>query len=249
MNYPMLKNNNIKVSVTMPAYNASRFIRETIESVLAQDYNKFELLIIDDGSTDDTWEVIKIYRNHPKIRIYRNNKNLGVGATRNRLLRLAKGQYISPCDADDIMLPGNLKTLSRFLDTHPDTGAVYGDFLVLERDNKDRILKPPYIKGGNYNKGWDLMRDLGNYGGSMIRKSLILKVGGYDKTIYSGEDDWDLWLKLAEVTKFKYLKDRVYYIYRRHPKSLTQMARGWHSDALRIRINAIKRRYGFDFKI
>lgn len=245
----MISKNNIKVSVTMPAYNAFRFIREAIESVLSQDYDKFELLVVDDGSTDNTFNIIREYKNHPKVRIYRNKKNLGVGAARNRLVHLSRGQYITPCDADDIMLPGNLKTLSRFLDSHPDIGVVYADILVIESDDKGRVLKPPYIEGIDCNKGWDLMGNAVNYGGSTIRKSLILKVGGYDETVCSGAEDWDLLLRLAEITKFNYLKGKAYYICRRHPKSLTRIARNWHSDVFRIVSNAIRRRYDFEFKI
>lgn len=234
----------------MPAYNASRFIREAIESVLLQDYDNFEFLIIDDSSTDDTWEIVQGYKNLPKVRIYRNKENLGVGATRNRLLRLARGQYISSCDADDIMLRGNLKTLSRYLDTHSNVGVVYSDILVMERDNKDRILKPPYIDGKDCNKSWDLIEEdsLINHGGSMIRKSLMLKVGGYEEIVYS-IDDWGLWFKLVEITKIKYLKGEVYYVWRRHPKSLTRTDKRWQADRSKIIGNAIKRRYGFKFKI
>src|SRR3989338_4042319 len=182
----MISNKKIKVSITIPAYNTSRFIAGTIESVLAQDYDRFEVLVIDDGKTDRTWDIKKRYRNHHKVKCFRNNKNLGVGSTRNRLVRLARGEYITPCDADDIMLPDNLKRSSGYLDTHPDIGAVYADILVIERGpGKLRILNSPYIKGRDCSKGWDLIYDLVNHPGSMIRKSVILQVGGYDEAVYA----------------------------------------------------------------
>jgi glycosyltransferase involved in cell wall biosynthesis len=233
----------------MAAYNASRFIKEAIDSVLSQDYDGFELLIMDDCSEDDTFDIIKKYKNHPKVKIYRNRKNLGVGATRNKLVRLSKGQYITPCDADDIMLPENLKTLGKFLDTHPDVGVVYADILIMEMDRKGKTLKAPHIfLDRDINETWDLINDAVNHPGSMMRKSIILKVSGYDETVYS-VGDWALLLKLAEVTKFKYLKDRVYYIYRKHPKSLTRTDKRYNSDSFKIVSDAIKRRYDFEFKI
>jgi len=231
----------------MPAYNAARFIKEAIESVLAQDYRPFELLIADDGSTDDTFKIIKDYKAHPKVRICSNRKNLGVGATRNKLVRLARGEYITPCDADDMMLPGNLKRLSVFLDAHPNTGAVYADCLVLETDKDNDLLMAPYILGKDHRKIWDLIDNPINHPGSMIRKSLILKVGGYNENVYS-VDDWDLWLRLAEITQFKYLKGEVYYVWRRNPKSLTQTDKRWHRDYRSIIGEAIKRRYGITWK-
>ncbi len=214
-----------------------------IESVLAQDYDSFELLIVDDASKDDTVKMIQKYRRHPKVRIYFNPKNLGVGATRNKLVHLAKGEYITPCDGDDLLLPGNLKRLSEILDSYPRFGVVYASVLVLDVDKENKILKIPQIRGKNYKKAWDLMENVVNHPGSMIRKPLILKVGGYDETVYS-VDDWSLWLRLAEVTKFKYLENEIYYLWRRNPMSVTRVDRKFASDADKIIQEAIQRRYG-----
>lgn len=230
----------IKVTVAMPAYNASKFIRDAIESVLSQDDDSFELLIADDASSDDTGEITRSYRKDPRVRFLTHKKNRGVGRTRNKLVRLAKGKYITPCDADDIMLAGNLKRLSGVLDQNPRIGAVYGDVWAIEEDRS----APPRVTGKDYRKVWDLLNNAINHPGSMIRKSLILKVGGYDEKSYS-MDDWGLWLKLAEVTRFKYLRGEIYYVYRRHPKSLTRTDKRVVQDAERLRNEAIRRRYGF----
>lgn len=240
-----------KITVIMPAYNVAKYIAQAIESVLSQDYEKFELIMLDDGSNDNTFNVMKKYENDPRIKIYRNKKNQGVGAARNKLLRLAMGEYISPCDADDVMLPNNLKTLSNFLDKHKKIGVVYADLLVVEVDKNDKIIKPFYIEGTDCNKKWDLVEpcSLVNHPGSMIRKSLIFKCGGYDETVYS-KDDHALFLKLTEITQFQYLKGEVYYLRRRHPSSLTKTVtlKRLHADMLKIKKEAIKRRYNFDFK-
>lgn len=233
----------MKVTVAMPAYNAAEFINESVESVLAQAFDSFELIVIDDGSQDETWKRLKKYARHPKVRLYRNRKNLGAGATRNRLTSLAQGEYISPCDADDFLLPGALKRFSEYLDRHPRVGVVYGDIVELMTDKQKVVTRPPAICGKSYSKTWDLIDNAINHPGSMLRKSLLIEVGGYDETVYS-VDDWSLWLKLGEVTKFKHLQGEIYYVWRRHPSSLTQTDQNWQRDVDKIRLEAIQRRYG-----
>jgi glycosyltransferase involved in cell wall biosynthesis len=233
----------MKVTVAMPAYNAAEYVREAVESVLAQNFGPFELVVVDDASRDSTWEHLKAYSKHPKVRLFRNRRNMGAGATRNRILRLARGEYVTPCDSDDLLLPRALKRLSQYLDAHPRAGAVYGDILELMTDRDKHLTRPPAISGMNYRKSWDLIENGVNHAGSMIRRALMLRVGGYDESVYS-VDDWSLWLKLAEVTRFKYLAGEIYYIWRRHPASLTQTDRNWHSDVEKIRLEAIRRRYG-----
>ncbi len=238
----------IKVSVLMPVYNAGVFIKEAIESVLQQNDEAFELLIADDGSTDHSFKIINNYKTHPKVRIYSNGRNLGVGATRNKLVRLSSGKYITPCDADDLMLPGNLARLSKLLDTNLNVGAVYADFLVLKIDKDKKLLAAPSIQGKDHRKFWDLIDNPFNHPGSMIRKSLILKVGGYDEEVYS-VDDWDLWLKLAEITQIRHLKGEIYYVWRRNPSSLTRTDKRWLHDSQKIRREAMKRRYGINYEV
>lgn len=227
----------------MPAYNAAPFIVEAIESVLAQNFEAFELIVVDDASRDATWKHLQRYSRHANIRLFRNSKNLGAGATRNRILRLARGQYISPCDADDLLLPRALKRLSHYLDLHPRVSAVYGDILELMTNRDGTLIRDPIICGRNHSQTWDLIDNVVNHGGSMIRKSVMLAVGGYDESLYS-VDDWSLWLKMAEISRFKYLPGEVYYVWRRHPSSLTQTDRNWLNDVEKIRVAAIRRRYG-----
>ncbi len=232
----------MKVTVTMPAYNAARYVREAVESVLNQDFGSFELVVVDDGSLDATWKYLKSYAKHPKIRLFRNRKNLGVGATRNRILGLARGEYITPCDADDLLMPGTLKRLSLYLDQHPRIGAVYGDLLDMMTDRDNRLTRPPQLLGKDYRLTWDLIENAVNHAGSMIRKSLMIEVGGYDTSVYS-VDDWSLWLKLTEISRFKYLAGEVFYIWRRNPFSLTQTDRHLNAEVEKIWREAIARRY------
>ena len=138
----------VKVSVIMPVYNAAPYVEEAIESVLGQHFDAFELVVGDDGSTDGTAAVLRRYARHPRVRVLTHPMNRGAAATRNALLREARGVYATPCDADDLMLPGNLRRLSGFLDAHPEIGVVYGDLLVLELGLDDELLGSPSIMRG-----------------------------------------------------------------------------------------------------
>jgi len=237
---------NPKVTVTMPAYNASKYINEAIKSVLTQDYNSFELLILDDGSTDNTWDIIRQYRKDPRVRIYRNKKNSGGGAARNKTIRLARGKYISFCDADDLMLPGNLKTLSKFLDNHQEIGMVYPRALVIKTDINNKMLGSPYLRGQNPDKDWDLLKNTIGQGGAMVRKCIIIKAGGYDETSYYSPVDYGLWLRLAEIASIKYIDSNVYHIINIRTKRLeSEDKRLYNAYKLHKISQAIERRYGF----
>jgi glycosyltransferase involved in cell wall biosynthesis len=234
---------DLKVTVAMPAYNVEAFVDEAIRSVLAQRGSLFELIITDDGSSDGTWGRIRTYRSDPRVRVLRNPRNAGQGATRNRMTRLARGTYLVPCDADDIMLPGALARLSAYLDGNPAAGAVYADLLEIRTDARGRVTEPPRICGVDHRKTWDLVENVINHPGSMIRTRLVGAVGGYDEAVYS-IDDWTLWLKLAEVTKIAYLPGEIYYVWRRRPSSVTKTDTGRLRDVRRVRMEAIRRRYG-----
>lgn len=210
----------VTVSVIMPAYNAGAFVGSAIDSVLAQCGIDFELLVCDDASSDETSAVLARYRGDARVRLFANPRNCGAAATRNMLIRSARGRYLTPCDADDLLLPENLSTLAAYLDTHPAAGAVYADILVAWVDGEGRITAAPTIVGTDCLRGWDLRENLVNHGGSMSRRELVAQVDGYDETAPS-VDDWSLWLKLAEIAPIDYLSGHLLYVWRRHWPSLT----------------------------
>lgn len=117
------KNNTALVSVVLPAYNAERFLREAIDSVLNQTYPNFELIIINDGSTDHTEEIILSYSDS-RIKYVRNEQNLKLIKTLNKGVGLAQGKYIARMDADDISLPERFEEEVRYLEEHPDVDIV-----------------------------------------------------------------------------------------------------------------------------
>src|SRR5262245_820186 len=126
-----------RVSVMMAAYNGGNLIRESINSVLAQSFTDFEMIIIDDCSTDDTPEVLRSYTDQ-RLRILRNEVNLGVVGTRNRGLEEAHGDYIAILDQDDVSRPNRLAAQVAYLDSHPGTVLIASDAEWLE----DGKLRP-----------------------------------------------------------------------------------------------------------
>ena len=112
-----------KVSVAIPVYNRERYVAAAIDSILAQGFTDFELLAIDDGSTDASRAVIEAY-DDPRIRLVANHPNAGIAATRNRAVGLARGEYLAFLDSDDVACPDRLARQVAFLDAHPDVAAV-----------------------------------------------------------------------------------------------------------------------------
>lgn len=220
----------------MPVWNRRRYVDEAIRSVLAQRGVHFELLLADDASRDGTWNRICAYRSDPRVRAWRFPRRRGSAQARNFLIARARGAYLSICDSDDVMLPGNLRRLAGVLDGEPQVGVVHSEPRRIDASGrflKQRSLAPQKV--------WDILRNVVRHPGSMMRRRLVLQVGGYRP--FRVIHDYDLFLRLAEVTRFRVLRGRSYYCWRRWRGSLTSRPESpgvW----LRIRREAIRRRYG-----
>jgi glycosyltransferase involved in cell wall biosynthesis len=179
---------NPLVSVIMPAYNAAEYIAEAIESVLIQNYRNFELIIVDDGSTDNTKEIVASFKDDKIKYFYKNNG--GPSGARNLAIKKAKGQYIMPLDADDMMTPDFItRHLSEF-EKHPDVDLVYSDVLLIDKNSTPiRIMNKPEYQDRRY-----LIRDLFRAGHPIvpfrlgIKRSVFEKIGFYDESLLVGED-------------------------------------------------------------
>ncbi len=205
-----------EVSVLMAAYNAERYIRESIESVLKQDHPSFELVIVDDGSTDRTWNIIRALKRDPRLRAYRRRKNRGEAWVRNLLVKLSRGRYVANHDADDLMVPPDrLRKQAGYLSGDGRVGVVYGDTLLLDESQKPCFGRPSAQALGDP-KAFLVGA---HHCASMIRRKAILKTGGYDTSFRMGPDV-DMWLRLSEVTRFKRLKGPSL-IYRRNEQGLS----------------------------
>ena len=181
----------VAISVIVPCYNSSRFIQETVASLLAQTRRDFEVIFVDDGSTDDTAGTLArlIDASAPTRRMtLAAQPNAGVAAARNRGIALARGRYILPLDADDRIAPAMLEICAGVLDGKPDTALVFPD----RRDFGARE--------GVFNSGAFVLARLKYFNQlpycAMFRRALWESVGGY-RTNVSGFDDWDFWVAAA----------------------------------------------------
>ncbi|MHC4571765.1 MAG: glycosyltransferase [Planctomycetota bacterium] len=188
MPYYELAESDPLVSVIMPVYNCGRYIGEAIESVMIQSYPKFELIIVDDGSTDNTKEEILRYDDERITYIHQENR--GPSGARNCAIKRAKGQYIMPLDADDMMVPYFITSHLKEFEKYPEADLVYCDVLLIgERGNPIRVMNKP-----EYQDRRCLIRDLFRSGHPIIpfrlgiRRSVFDKIGLYDETLKVAED-------------------------------------------------------------
>lgn len=185
-----------KVSVIIPTYNQVCFLREAIDSVLEQTFSDFEVLVVDDGSTDNTAEVIEAVSDL-RVRYIRQD-NQGQGGARNTGLSASKGEYIAFLDSDDRFLPDKLESQIHVLDDREEVGLVAGGWVFIDAQGKNLFERHP----------WVALSDLGVrtwlYGcpfavhSVLVRRSWLEQVSGFDDDRQlRGTEDWDLWLRLA----------------------------------------------------
>lgn len=199
-----------KISVIMPVYNTEKYVWEAIESILKQTFTDFEFIIIDDGSTDKSWEIIQGYAKKDKrIKALQNEKNKWISYTRNKLIKLSTTNYIATQDSDDISKKNRLELEYNFLKKHPKFWVVSGNNTIIDENGKI-IWKRVY---SDNIKNIILKKSPICQPASMFRKNIFEKVWGYDAKLNYGED-YDLWLKInAEWLKIKNI-ERILLQYR-----------------------------------
>jgi glycosyltransferase involved in cell wall biosynthesis len=198
------------VSVIIPAFNAERFIIEAIESALGQTYRPIEIIVVDDGCTDRTAEILRSYEKSVKVEF---QNNCGAGAARNRGLSVANGEYIAFLDADDVWFSDKLARQVSLLKKHKKVGLVSGFAEVLDEDGKPLDKKRRW-NGDIYNKPISLYEELllrGNpvwTSAAVVRRSVFDNVGLFDESKRRSQD-YDMWIRIAEKTQFFIMKDKV----------------------------------------
>ncbi len=207
-----------RVSVVMPTYNVAAYVEEAVVSILKQTFTDFEFIIVDDGSTDETWPILKrLAAQDRRICLERNPTHPGQLYSRNRGLQLARADLIAIMDADDISMPERFEKQVAYLDAHPEVGAVGGAIRQIFGQTLGRVMRCPMTPGLI---AWTMCFNIPSWHAScMVRRSVLLAVGGYDESfVVSG--DHDLWLRMSHHTYFGNVPDVVLY-YRRHASSTT----------------------------
>ena len=198
---------NPKVSVIIPTYNSAQFIVETLESVFAQTYKNYEVIVVDDGSTDNTKEVLKPYMS--KIR-YIYKENGGPASARNVGIKNARGEYIAFLDSDDLWLPEKLEKQVRYFEEHPQIYMVFADCIRFgeEVSNTPRNDTKYLISNDMFVNIW--WYNIVPTSTVMVRKSCFEKVGFFDeaKELETTEDT-EMWLRIARECEVGYLREVV----------------------------------------
>lgn len=187
------------VTIAIPVFNHSMYITQCIESVISQDYPNIELIIIDDGSIDDSTKVIEgmLARCEERfIRIeFRSRRNIGLSATLNEALAWSEGKYFAALDSDDIMMPGKISRLLPIMENEPELAGVFSGNEAIDGDG--RVFGVESLPERYF--GFDeviMHRHTFSSPGQLLRTDLMKSVGGYIAGMYI--QDWYMWLKLTE---------------------------------------------------
>lgn len=207
-----------KITVLMPVYNAEKFLREAIDSILNQTFKDFEFLIINDASTDGTEKIILSYKD-PRIRYFKNQKNLGVARTLNKGLKLAKAELIARMDADDISLPERLETEYRVMLNEQDLVLLASNFERIDKDGKYLSTEHKVILPEEIYYTLQFRNYLGHPTVMYKKKTVLEEFKGYK---IQESEDYDLWLRISKKYKIEEI-NKVLVKIRRSKQSRTVM--------------------------
>ncbi|MCU0497004.1 MAG: glycosyltransferase family 2 protein [Anaerolineae bacterium] len=224
------------VSVIIPVYNAAAYIKRAIDSALGQTYPNLEIILIDDGSTDQSAALIQQHYGQDRRVRYGYQVNQGVSAARNRGVQSAQGEFVHFLDSDDWLDPTKIEKSYRLFESNPAIAVVYGHGIAMHPDGMTPIpLDQPPLPSGDVFCEWLTGTMAGGKHGVtpsfMVKRAAILEVGGFDPTITLAED-WDLWLRLAERYPFAALSEKLVYY--------TTRPDGLHAQALKMAIGRLE---------
>jgi glycosyltransferase involved in cell wall biosynthesis len=195
------------VSVVIATYNYGRFLKQAIDSVLAQTYTDYEIIVVDDGSTDNTRQVIQPYLALGNLSYFRMERNIGQPRVKNRGIRESRGKFIAFLDADDVWLPRKLEKQMLLFGPRQEVGVVYCDHVCFcDQKELPEIGHPPYARG------WvtrELIFDnIVPFSSSVVRRQCFERDGMFDESIPLAID-YDLWLRFSLNWAFDYVPEKL----------------------------------------
>ncbi len=226
-------------SVLIASYNNAKYIDEAIDAVFKQTFTDWEIIIVDDESSDSTKEILKKYEGNPKIRIFHNEKNIGCGATKRLLAELAEGQIMAFLDSDDVITPESLEVLSKMHKENPNTSIVHSDLYYCDENLniKHKAQWTGQIPIGKTNFETNQISHFASFKTNLYRKTV-----GISPNLPKAVDK-DLYLKMEEVGPTLYIDKPLYY-YRVHSGGISRF--GQRQEAMvwfiRVLLKAIERR-------
>jgi glycosyltransferase involved in cell wall biosynthesis len=225
--------NDPLVSAIVPVYNGERYIDSALKSIIEQNYHPLEIIVVDDGSTDNTAEIVRSFKEVHYI--YQPNQGPGPAAARNTGILAAKGEFIAFLDADDIWMPNKLRVQANYLRFNPDVGFVVGYRRIFLEEGTE---KPPWYKGDIFEK--EHLSFVAS--GLLIRRSSFDHIGLYDPNYRYGENAE--WLTRAKDAGIKYaILPEALFIQRIHGQNLTYNLKEMRSDIIKaFKVTADKQR-------
>jgi glycosyltransferase involved in cell wall biosynthesis len=222
----------VQISVIIPAYNAERTIRETIESVQRQTFQDFELIVINDGSVDRTLELVQSIQDE-RLKIF-SYDNGGLPVARNRGISHISGEFIAFLDADDLWTPDKLELQLKALKQHPEAGVVYSWTCFMDVNEQGEAVSflpsPQYSFEGNVYAKLLVSDFIHSGSNTLICRQAIASSGEFDPTLKSCED-WDYWLRLATHWHFVVVP-KYQILYRRTPGAMSSKVEVMKESAL-----------------
>ena len=220
------------ISVVIPVFNRDKYLADSIASVFAQTYDNWELILVDDGSTDKSYEMeLEYAARHPeRVRCitHANRENRGISASRNLGSREAKGEYIASLDSDDMWVPTKLAQQVAILNEHPEVGLIVGatkywhpgeprlDQVLLAGVTRDQLVHPPQLFHEMYPMGVGTAPSMNTV---LLRKDLIERIGGWEESFRTTYEDQAMLCKVYLLSPV-YISSDLYDIYRQHDESI-----------------------------
>lgn len=244
----MSETKNPAISVVMPVHNGEKYLREAVDSILSQTFQDFEFIVIDDGSTDQSTDILNEYaRKDARIRLI-SRENRGVAKSLNEAIALACGAYVARMDADDVSLPQRLEKQLDYLEANPDCVLLGAEVLMIDAQGW------PIAKGRHVYSHCDIDEQLlrGDGGGLthpvvMMRTGVVRRIGGYKQEFVTGQD-LDLFLRLAEAGRIANLPD-ILLKWRQHPESINHTRYLTWGEMKKMALSAAAKRRNLDLNV
>lgn len=218
------------VSVVIATYNMGQYLDQAVDSILGQSWRNLEVIVVDDGSTDNTPDVMQRYQQEPRVR-YQRNPNQGQPKAKNCGIKLAKGDFIAFCDADDFWEPNKLE-VQMPLFANPAVGVVYSEVSNIDENNQRYTRPANEVRHSGKVTNQILIENFIPFGTAVIRRACVEKNGMFDEEFRMGID-WDLWLRYSLDWEFAYSPERTY-VYRVWSGQMSGNYRGRYDFAIRI---------------
>lgn len=218
------------VSVVIATYNMSDYLPLAIKSALAQTYENIEVLVVDDGSTDGTAEVVQPLLADPRLK-YRMQENSGQAVAKNHGIRESKGQYVAFLDADDLWVPDKLEQQMPLFHGSAAVGVVYSRLAYIDENGKELRIADNELFRGRVS-GPMLIRNFIGFSTSVVRRECLDRLGGFDEAIRMGID-YDLWLRISTEYEFDFVERPLLY-YREWSGQMSNNCKGRYRNGIAI---------------